>query len=250
MRVFEITAKSALVRSRIPGVDFVINPYLGCGHGCRYCYAVFMRKYSRYNRNTRWGDFVEVKANIVDVLRAELRRRRSTATAHLSSACDPYQPVEQKYRLTRGCLEALREFGWGVNVLTRSPLVTRDLDLLGSFLEASVGMSIGTDDDEVRKVLEPRAPSIPARIETLRKLRAAGLHTWAFLAPMLPMNPERLHELVAPVVESVLFDALNYPAQVAAVFREQGWDYALDRAYARRTRAVLARLFGEKASDV
>lgn len=246
MRIYEITTKTALVRSRIEGVDFVINPYLGCSHACRYCYAVFMKKYSRHNPDTPWGEFVEVKTNLVEVLRQELRRRRKTATAHLSSVCDPYQPVERKYRLTRGCLEALREFGWGIDILTRSPLVMRDADLLRSCLEASVGMSVGTDDDGVRRILEPNAPTIMTRVHTLERLRTAGIKTWAFISPMLPMNPQRLHELLAPHVDSVMFDALNYQEQVRAVFRSHGWAYALERTYAEETEAALRRLFGEK----
>src|SRR4030042_782289 len=99
-----ITVKTALVKSRIPGVDYVINPYLGCGHGCRFCYAVFMRKYSRQHTNAAWGSFVENKANIVTVLRAELAKKRRPGSAMLSSVCDPYQPVERRYKLTRGCL--------------------------------------------------------------------------------------------------------------------------------------------------
>ena len=126
MDVVEIQTKSALVRSGIPGVNFVINPYLGCGHGCRYCYAVFMRKYSRLHANAAWGSFVEAKVKIVDVLRAELAKKRHAGAAMLSSVCDPYQPAERDWRLTRGCLEVLLEFGWDVEILTRSPLVVRD----------------------------------------------------------------------------------------------------------------------------
>jgi DNA repair photolyase len=245
--VTEITTKSALVRSRIPGVDFVINPYLGCGHGCRYCYAVFMRKYSRQHANTPWGQFVEVKINVPAVLRDELRRRRRTGKAFLSSVCDPYQAAERRYKLTRQCLEALREFGWGIEILTRSPLVTRDMDILSSSLGASVGLSIPTDDDRVRRILEPGSPPIGSRIATLKTLRQAGIETWAFIGPMLPMNPASLHEMVAPHVSRVLIDALNYRGQVASLFRRNGWDYALTDEYAHATSAELKRLFGAKA---
>lgn len=247
MRIFEIATKTALVRSRIPGVQFVINPYLGCGHGCRYCYAVFMKKYSHHNPHTRWGDFVEAKMNIVEVLRRELARRRDPATAYLSSTCDPYQPAEATCRLTRGCLEALRDYQWSADVLTRSPLVIRDLDLLCALRKASVGFSIGTDDERVRQMLEPRAPPIRARLEALRQVHEAGISTWVFVAPMLPMNPERLAESIAPYADEVWFDALNYAGRVASLFRKLGWAYALEPAYAARTREHLARLLGEKA---
>jgi DNA repair photolyase len=158
MDVTEIIVKSALVRSKIPGVDYVINPYLGCAHGCRYCYAVFMRRYSRGHSASPWGSFVEVKVNLPDVLRAELHRKKQPGRALLASVCDPYQPVEARYRLTRTCLELLQGHGWGIDILTRSPLVSRDLDILQEMPNASIGFSIPTDDDRVRHILEPQAP--------------------------------------------------------------------------------------------
>src|SRR3989339_1053988 len=103
MNIREITVKGAMVRSRIPGVSYALNPYIGCGHACRYCYAVFMRKYSRHNQNTPWGDFVEVKVNIADMLQAELAKKRRTDRGFIASACDAYQPVELRYKLTRRC---------------------------------------------------------------------------------------------------------------------------------------------------
>jgi DNA repair photolyase len=247
MDVVEIQTKSALVKSRIPGVNYVINPYLGCGHGCRYCYAVFMRKYSRRHVGAAWGSFVEAKINMVDVLRAELAKKRQAGSAMLSSVCDPYQPAELRYKLTRGCLEALREFGWQIEILTRSPLVLRDVDILKSSIGASVGFSVPTDDDRVRKILEPHSPPIASRIATLKKLREAGIETWAFIAPILPMNPQVLVDMVAPHVSSVLIDALNYRGQVERLYRDQGWDYELTDEYARKIHAQLTRLLGRKA---
>jgi DNA repair photolyase len=243
MDVTEIQVKTALVRSRIPGVEYVINPYLGCAHGCRYCYAVFMGKYSRHHGQARWGSFVEVKANLLEVLRAELRRKGQPAKALLSSVCDPYQSVEGRYRLTRGCLELLREFGWGMEILTKSPLVARDLDLLTGLPEVAVGFSIGTDREEVRRVLEPRAPTLTARVEALKTLAQAGVPTWVFIAPMLPLNPERLMAMIAPHTRRLMTDRLNYAGQVRLLFHRHGWDYALTEEYAKATAAALVRLF-------
>ncbi len=246
MDIVEVTTKSALVRSRIPGVEYVINPYTGCVHGCRYCYAVFMRKYSRQHQEAAWGSFVEVKVNLPAVLRVELSRKRKTGTAMLSSVCDPYQPVERRYGLTRDCIDALRQHGWGISILTRSPLVTRDIDLLKLCEETSVGFSIPTDDDEVRRILEPTSPPIDARIEALRQVHAAGIHTWVFVAPMLPMNAKRLVEKIFPYIDDAMVDPLNYRGQVASVFRRYGWNYALTDEYANRTGAELVRLLGKK----
>jgi DNA repair photolyase len=243
MDITEITARTILTRSRIPGVDYVINPYLGCGHGCRYCYAAFMRRYARHHAGAPWGTFVEVKINLPQVLTAELRRKKHRGRVLLSSVCDPYQPVEFKYRLTRRALDLLAGCGWGIDILTRSPLVTRDLDLLTAAPGVSVGLSIPTDDDRVRRVLEPQAPPIPARLATLQRLRQAGLSPWVFVAPMLPLNPARLYELIAPYAGEVMLDPLNYRRRISQVYRRQGWDYYLTDAYAQKTREALGRLF-------
>jgi DNA repair photolyase len=250
MDITEITIKTALVRSRIPGVDYVINPYLGCAHGCRYCYAVFMRRYARHHGGAPWGSFVEVKVNLAQVLRAELQRRKHRGQVFLSSVCDPYQPAELRYRLTRSALEILTEFGWSVNILTRSPLVTRDLDLLTAMPGVSVGLSIPTDDDRVRRVLEPQAPPIPARVAALKQLHRAGLAPWVFIAPMLPMQPARLYELIGPFASRVMMDPLNYRGQVREIFRRRGWDYELSAEYARETRATLEGLFQGRLREV
>jgi len=246
MQIHEIVSKNALVRSKLPGVNFVLNPYLGCGHFCRYCYATFMRKYSRHNQGTPWGEFVEVKTNIADLLFKELSSKRKTDKVFISSACDAYQPVELRYRLTRRCLEHLRAFGWGVEILTKSPLVARDIDILKTMIDVEVGMSVGTDDERVRRVLEPGAPPIAARIATLKRMKEAGIRTWAFIAPILPMNPEKLFEMLSPHVEFVMLDGLNYKGQVDRLFRQHGWGNELSGQYAAHIHAKLNRLFGRK----
>lgn len=248
--VIEIEVKSALVRSKIPGVDFVINPFIGCEHGCLYCYAGFMARYSHAHAGARWGSFVELKSDIAAILRRELAKKRKRASVLLSSVCDPYQPVEARCGLTRGCVEALRDFGWGIEILTRSPLVLRDLELLSSAGEVSVGFSIPTESEDVRRVTEPGAPSIPQRVEALRKLHEAGIRTWAFIAPLLPTDPRKLYDLIEPHVGHVLIDALNYSGQVSGLFRKKGWEYALTERYAEQTAAELVGLFGDRARRV
>jgi DNA repair photolyase len=250
MDITEITTKTALVRSKLPGVAYVINPYLGCAHGCRYCYATFMRRYARHHPGAPWGSFVEVKANLAEVLEAELKRKKSPGQVFLSSVCDPYQPIELKFRLTRRCIEILGAFGWRISILTRSPLVARDLDLLTTLPGVSVGLSIPTDADRVRRVFEPQAPPIPARILTLQRLHQAGLTPWVFIAPMLPLNPARLFELLAPHVGEVMMDPLNYRQQISRVYRQHGWDYALTDAYAQETGTALRRLFQGRVRQI
>jgi DNA repair photolyase len=239
-----IEAKTALVRSRIPGVEYVVNPYTGCQHGCSYCYAEFMRKYSHAHGSFDWGAFVEVKANIGALLRHELERKKRKGSVLLASVCDPYQPVEARFGLTRTCIEALLAFGWRVDILTRSPLVTRDTSLLASSPNVSAGFSIPTDDDSVRRVLEPNAPPIPERVEALRHLHAAGISTWVFISPMLPMNPEKLSDMIRPYAGSVLIDSLHYQHKVRRIFEANGWGFALTAAYAAETRSQLTRMLG------
>jgi DNA repair photolyase len=168
----------------------------------------------------------------------------------LASVCDPYQPVEARYRLTRSCLEILRDHGWGIDILTRSPLVCRDLDILQGASNVSVGFSIPTDDDRVRHILEPQAPPIAARVQALVRAHAAGLHTWVFVAPMLPMHPRRLYEAIAPHIDHLMVDPLNYRQQVQAIFRRHGWDYALTEEYARQTRTYLLKKWESRQADL
>jgi len=247
MDVTEITTKSALTRSRIAGVEYVINPYLGCAHGCKYCYAGFMAKWSRHHTGRPWGSFVEAKVNIARVLERELRSKRKSGVVMLSSVCDPYQPLEARYRLTRQCLSLLIEYGWGIDVLTRSPLVTGDMDILQKAANASVGISIPTDNEQVRKIIEPRSPPIYRRLNALKKLHDAGIRTWVFIAPILPMNPEKLSEAIHPYVDYVLIDRLNYRRNVEQIFRMNGWSHALTDAYAQETESTLLDLLKGKA---
>lgn len=239
-----ISTKSALVKSRIPGVEYVINPYLGCTHACSYCYAVFMRQHSHGHQDAPWGSFVEVKANMPEILEKELRRRRlPPSSVMLSSVCDPYQPAEARHGITRRCIELLAQYGWEIEVLTRSPLVLRDLDALLK-AKATVGFSIPTENDRIRRLTEPDAPSIQARIEALRQLHDAGISTWAFLAPLMPMDPDRLHEMLAPVVDHVLVSALNHYDLSAEYLRSVGLGVCMTRGFAPKLKARLREVFG------
>jgi len=114
----------------------------------------------------------------------------------------------------------------------------------------SVGFSIPTDNDQVRETLEPRSPSIAARLKALKELHRAGIKTWVFIAPMLPLNPEKLHEAVAPYVSYVMIDRLNYQGKVRSLLYEKGLDYALTESYATEMESKLIILFGEKAEIV
>jgi DNA repair photolyase len=158
-------------------LEYTVNLYKGCTHGCVYCYAP-----SLVHDDRRWGAFVDAKVNAPEVLRRELRGVEP-APVFLSSASDPYQPLEARYRLTRRCLEELRAADFPVSVLTRSPLVLRDLDLLTRMEWVRVGCSVST---AANRFYEPGVPPLERRLETLRTLGEAGIRTFVSLAPVIP----------------------------------------------------------------
>lgn len=233
----EIQSKSLLCASKI--YPYVINPYTGCQHNCLYCYAHFMKRFTGHREP--WGEFVDVKVNAPGLLRREVARKK-VDRVWVSGVCDPYQPLEAKYRLTRQCLEILAQNGWPVTVQTRSPLVLRDIDVLrqgGSRFEA--GFSITTADDGVRRLFEPAAPPIEARLRALAELHNAGIRTFAMIAPMLP-GSERLAELLVGIVDSVRLDRMNYH-DADWVYRKYGLLDRLSDEYFEETQLVLSAKF-------
>jgi DNA repair photolyase len=204
MIIQEKIAKSILSKSQI--YPYVINPYTGCQHNCTYCYASFMKRFTGHQEP--WGQFVDVKINAAELLRKEITRK-PPARVWVSGVCDPYQPLEGKYQLTRQCLELLAENDWPVTIQTRSPLILRDLNILkqGKYFEA--GFSVTTADDNIRKLFEPQAPPIQERIRALGELHNAGIKTYIMIAPMLP-GCEELPELLYDKVDHVVIDRMNY----------------------------------------
>jgi DNA repair photolyase len=155
-----------------------------------------------------WGAFVDVKVNAPVLLKREITRKKPDRV-WVSGVCDPYQPLEGKYRLTRQCLEILVKHGWPVTIQTRSALVLRDLDIIQIGKGFEAGISITTADDRVRKIFEPTAPPIEQRLRALGELHRAGIYTFVMIAPMLP-GAEGLPELLAGNVEYVRLDRMNY----------------------------------------
>ncbi len=204
MIIKEIQSKSILSASKI--YPYVINPYTGCQHKCTYCYAHFMKRFTGHREP--WGDFVDVKVNAPDLLRQEITRKKA-GRVWISGVCDPYQPLEGKYKLTRQCLEILAQHNWPVTVQTRSPLVLRDIDILKNGKDFEVGLSVTTAEDGIRKLFEPNAPPIQARIRALDELHRAGIKTYAMVAPILP-GAESLPEILAGKIDYVRLDRMNY----------------------------------------
>ena len=233
MIVREIEARAILSKSQV--YDYALNPYIGCAHACSYCYARFMKRFTGHKEP--WGEFVDVKINAADLLTRELERKQP-GTVWVSGVCDPYQPVEARYRLTRQCLELLVEKQWPVRIQTRSPLATRDIDILEKGNDVQAGFSVTTADDEIRALFEPSAPSIPSRLEALDKLHRAGIRTYAMIAPLLP-GADGLPELLAGKVDYILVDRVNYHYG-DWVYRQHGLRAERTDEFFQQTGAALA----------
>lgn len=238
MIIQEIHSKSILCASKI--YPYVINPYTGCQHNCLYCYAHFMRRFSGHKEP--WGQFVDVKINAPELLQREVLRKKPDRV-WVSGVCDPYQPLEAKYQITRRCLEILAQHNWPVTVQTRSPLVLRDLDILRQGCQFEAGFSITTADDAIRELFEPAAPPIPERIRALGELRRAGIHTYAMIAPMLP-GVEKLPELLAGKVEYVRLDRMNYH-DADWVYRKYGLEDQMRDEFFEGAQALLCAKFAD-----
>jgi len=247
MKVKEIFAKSILTKTAIPGFDYCINPYVGCGHGCRYCYASFMKRFTGHLEP--WGEFTDVKVNAPHLLKKQLKRAKQGVVA-LSTVTDPYQPIERKYQLTRKCLEALLEARFSVHLLTRSPLCLRDIDLFKQFERFEAGFSFGTHNEGIRKIFEPHSPSIDSRVKALRALHREKIRTYAFVGPMLPLDPKPLVAMLEGVIDEVLIDRLNYPNKVKAIYRKARLDQYLEESYFHVVGTELKERFEKKGIPV
>jgi len=155
-----------------------------------------------------WGKFVDVKINCPALLQRQIEKMPS-GRVWVSGVCDPYQPLERTYELTKKCLEILVRHGWPITIQTKSPLVLRDIGLFRRSNNIEVGLSVTSADDGVRQLFEPAAPSINQRIEALEELHLAGIRTYAMIAPMLPGAEELAAELSGKV-DYVLIDRMNY----------------------------------------
>jgi DNA repair photolyase len=248
IRITEVEVKSVLTaqgrHSSIP-YDYTINPYRGCLFGCSYCYA------SRFvhedtDKRTDWGHWVDVKRNAVDILQRE-SHKLCGRRVFFSSATDPYQPLELKLGLTRALLEVLlMAFPARLHIQTRSPHVVRDIDLLRRFGDTlTVGISIPTDSDVVRKAFEPRAPSIPRRLKTARMLQDAGIVTIASVAPLLPCTPRRLTRLLASCFTRAWVDGMNFydkEQPLREIYAAHGWEAYLRPEHEQEVRMALQSL--------
>jgi len=242
MIIREILARSVLSKSRVS--EYTVNPYGGCQHGCSYCYARFMKRYSGHRE--AWGEYVDVKVNAAEILQKEIKHKKP-GDVWISGVCDPYQPLEKKYELTRRCLKILIGDDWPVTVQTRSPLVLRDIDLLRKSSKVEVGMSITTSDDKIRRLFEPYAPLVKERIRALGELHAAGIKTFVMIAPLLPKAEGLVPDLVGKV-DRVLVDRMNYN-YADWVYRKYKLEQSRCESYYNRTGQEICSSFRQQGVE-
>ena len=191
--------------NRVKGMPFAwsLNPYMGCAHRCTFCYVRAFELRADRPSGDRYGRSIRVKVNVADVLRAELARRSwERETVSIGAATDPYQPAEGRYRLTRACLEVLRDARNPFHVITRSPMIVRDIDVLAEAAvraKVSVSFSIPTLDEDVWRKTEPGTPPPRQRFRALRTLVDAGIDAGVDVAPVLPGISDRPEQLRAVV---------------------------------------------------
>ena len=202
----EEPCKSAL--NRVSGMPFSwsLNPYMGCAHQCTFCYVRAFELRADRPSDDRYGRSIRVKVNVAEVLRKELRRRswRGEGVA-IGAATDPYQPAEGRYRLTRACLEELGAVSNPFSLITRNPMIVRDLDVLqhaAARAEVGIVFSVPTLDEEVWRKTEPGTPPPRQRLRALSQLVEAGIKTGVGMAPILPGISDRPEQLEAVVREA------------------------------------------------
>ena len=174
--------------------DYSLNPYSGCSFGCTYCYAAFFSRNKEKMDN--WGYWVEVKENALVMLRKKRKNPLNDDIVYMSSVTDPYQPIEKKIEITRQILKEFSEYhNIRLVVQTRSPLVTRDIDLFKKIGRVQINMTITTDSEEVRKVFEPFCPSNKVRLKAIRQIHEEGIQSCITLTPLLPVKKPRAFAL-------------------------------------------------------
>jgi len=189
---FRDGTKTIITRNNSPDVGFEtsLNPYRGCEHGCIYCYARPTHEYLGFSAGLDFESKIMVKMDAAELLKAELESPRwEPQVLVMSGVTDPYQPIEKKLRITRGCLEVLTKFRNPIAIITKNRLVTRDADLLcelASSNAAAVNISVTSLDAELQRVLEPRTSPPSTRIEIIRQLRSAGIPAGVMVAPIIP----------------------------------------------------------------
>lgn len=224
-------AKTIITRNTSPDLPFdrSINPYRGCEHGCIYCYARPSHAYWDMSPGLDFETKLIAKSNAAEVLEQQLSKPSYVcAPINLGSNTDPYQPIEREYKITRQTLEVLLRYRHPVTIVTKGSLILRDLDLLTALARqrlVAVMISLTSLDDELKRILEPRAAAPKARLRAIRVMRQAGIPVGMLCSPMIPMiNDSELESLLAEAhaagAQSAAYMMLRLPLEVAPLFEE------------------------------
>lgn len=229
--VIEETPKTIITRNESPDISFdrSINPYRGCEHGCSYCYARPTHAYMGLSPGLDFESKLFVKPNAPDLLRQELSAKGyQPRTMALGTNTDPYQPIERRHRLTRRILEVLAEFNHPVGIVTKSALVTRDIDILQPMAEkglVKVALSVTSLDPKLSRSMEPRASAPARRLAAIEMLAAAGIPTTVMVAPIIPaINDMEIEAILKAAFAAGAREAgyvlLRLPLEVRDIFQE------------------------------
>ncbi len=200
----EIKVKDYLTKSNLPASDYVINPYVGCPHGCKYCYASFMKRFTGHKE--KWGTFIDIKRCDKKINTKKLENK----TVFLSSVTDCYNKFEEKYKITREILKELINVNCNLNISTKSKLILRDIDLLKQMKNLTVSMSINTLDENFKNDMD-NASLIKERLNTLKELYNNGIYTVLFMSPIFPYitNFKEIIEISKEYIDEYWFENLN-----------------------------------------
>lgn len=199
-----IEVKDYITKSNLPASDFVINPYVGCPHGCKYCYASFMKRFTKHDEE--WGTFIDIK----NCPKPINKKRLEGKTIFLSSVTDCYNPYEEKYCITQNIIKQLTDVNCKISISTKSSLILRDIALLKELKDLTAALSINTLDENFRKDMD-NASSVTDRLDTLKELHKNGIHTVLFMSPIFPgiTNFQEIIECSHSFVDEYWFENLN-----------------------------------------
>ncbi len=245
---FRDGSKTIISRNNSPDVGFEtsVNPYRGCEHGCIYCYARPTHEYLGFSAGLDFESKIMVKMDAPELLKVELESPRwKPQVLVMSGVTDPYQPIERKLRITRGCLDVLARFRNPVAIITKNRLVSRDIDFLrelATYNAAAVNISVTSLDAKLQRLLEPRTSPPSARIETIQQLRSAGIPTGVMVAPIIPgltdhEVPKILKACAKAGAQFAGYTIIRLPWAVAPLF-----EHWLEEQFPDRKEKILGRI--------
>ena len=256
--VLKDSSRTIITRNQSPDISFEqsINPYKGCEHGCIYCFARPTHAYLGLSPGADFESRIFAKPNAADLLRRELASPGYVPkTIAMGTNTDPYQPIERQLKITRSILEVLQEFRHPVGIVTKSPLILRDLDILAPMAEqglARAALSITTLDRRLARAMEPRAGTPPRRLEAIRALNREGIPAGVMFAPVIPaLNDDELEAVLSAAAqagaESAGYVLLRLPLEIKDLFRE--WLEEREPGRAKHVMSLIRQMRGGKDYD-